>query len=515
MKRKSISRNSKSIIAVAAASMAFTACDYIGTLLPPDHNPSNDNPIQVSSSSKTMQSSSAAIQGSGFETWYGEDGYEQIQTGFGNETETYGYWFEFNDSPDGGNSTIIWPVLKGNEYSDESMQPIVEECGGICGTYVLDKGTMTYNPFVGLGFNLVGESSYSDPTPEAGDASSMGGICVTYTSDMPINLQMGLGDVVDASIGYAYPTATIPKSTTGITKHIAWSDFKQPTWYKGATKFSGIEASRQLVNIKFMFQAANGSTGNFNIKAVGPYGGCAASTTPVDPPQLDTTIIVTPPTASGFETWFGWEGSPKITTGYDNDTETGGYWFTYGDDIDGGRSAIVWPVERGNEYSADAMDPIIDYCGGLCGTAVLDKGSLTYNPFVGVGFLLGGETSATDHTPFAVDASAMGGVCITYTSDAAPTLQMGLGDEIDALIQYAQPTATLPKSTVGTTKFISWSDFKQPAWYKGDTKFTGEQAAMQLVSLKFQIQAAQGSYQFNIQSIGPYDGACHGPAASN
>ena len=272
MKRKNHSRNSKSIIAVAAASMAFTACDYIGTLLPPDHNPSNDNPIQVSSSSKTMQSSSAAIQGSGFETWYGVNGDEQIQTGLGNETETYGYWFDFDDAPDGGRSMIVWPVSKGNDYSDDSMQPIIDACGGLCGSYILDKGNMTYNPFVGVGFNLVGESSVNDPTPAAGDASSMGGICVTYTSDMAINLQMGLGDVVDAAIGYAFPTATIPKSTSGITKNIAWSDFKQPTWYKGDLKFTGEQAAKQLVSLKFLIQAAQGNY-YFNIQAIGPYDG--------------------------------------------------------------------------------------------------------------------------------------------------------------------------------------------------------------------------------------------------
>jgi hypothetical protein len=505
MKRKNISHN-KSIIAIAAASLAFTACDYIGNLLPPDHNPPNDNPIQMSSSSKTVPSSSPSLEGSGFETWYGANGAEQIQTGLGNETETYGYWFSFDDAADGGLSRIVWPVPLGNEYSDDSMQPVIEACNGLCGSFILNKGNMPYNPFVGVGFNLVGETSAVDPTPAAGDASSMGGICVSYTSDIAVGVQMGLGYEVDAAIGYAFPEATLPKSPSGTTKHIAWSDFKQPAWYKGDLKFTGEQAASQLVNIRFMFQAANGKTGKFNIMAVGPYGGCTESVTPVDPPT---------PTASSFETWFGSNGSAQIITGYDNGTETSGYWFSYSDDIDGGLSTIVWPVTPGNDYDPNAFDPIIMYCGGLCGTAVLDKGSLMYNPFVAVGFNLAGETSMTDFTPMAVDASAMGGVCITYMSEVAPTLQMGLGDQVGALIDYAEPTVALPKSKTSTTKFIPWSDFKQPAWYKGDLKFTGEQAAKQLVSLKFLMQAAQGSYAFNIQAIGPYDGSCHGPAGSN
>ena len=101
----------------------------------------------------------------------------------------------------------------------------------------------------------------------------------------------------------------------------------------------------------------------------------------------------------------------------------------------------------------------------------------------------------------------MGGVCITYTSDIAPTLQMGFTDEVDASIGYANPYVSLPKSsTTNTTRFIPWSSFTQPSWYKGDTKLAGEQAAMQLVSLKFNMQGAPGEYNFNIKSIGPYNG---------
>jgi hypothetical protein len=83
---------------------------------------------------------------------------------------------------------------------------------------------------------------------------------------------------------------------------------------------------------------------------------------------------------------------------------------------------------------------------------------------------------------------------------------MSLGEEMDAAIGYALPAAFLPKSTVGTTKFLKWSDFKQPSWYKGTTKITGEQASRMLASLKFKMQAAPGSYNFNIQAIGPYNG---------
>jgi hypothetical protein len=153
------------------------------------------------------------------------------------------------------------------------MDPVIEACGGICGTAVLAKGTLTYNPFVGIGFNVVGEASANDPTPVAGDASAWGGLCITYTSDIIPVLELGLGDAVDASIGYANPAASLAKApSTAQTKALAWSSFTQPAWYKGATKMDGEAASKQLVAVKFKLQTTPGSY-EFNIKSVGPYGG--------------------------------------------------------------------------------------------------------------------------------------------------------------------------------------------------------------------------------------------------
>jgi len=215
--------------------------------------------------------------------------------------------------------------------------------------------------------------------------------------------------------------------------------------------------------------------------------------------------------AGYFETWLGSAGTSQVETGLGNDTQTYGYWYSYTDNDDGGTSKVVWPIEPGNEYSAEALDPVIESCGGLCGTATLDKGSLTYNPFVGIGFNVVGEDDSGN--PIPGDASAWGGVCITYTSSAAPSLELGLGD-FDAEIGYANPAASLAKAaSAATMKSIPWSGFTQPSWYKGTTKITGEEAAKRLVSVKFKIQASAGNYKFNICAIGPYDGSC--PASCN
>lgn len=216
--------------------------------------------------------------------------------------------------------------------------------------------------------------------------------------------------------------------------------------------------------------------------------------------------------AFAFTTWYGDENVYQIDTELDAGTETAGYWFTYGDDADGGASKVTWPVEKGNEYSDDALDPIIDYCSGVCGTFTLDKGTLTYKPFVGIGFNIAGEDDAG--TPAPADASAMGGVCIAYSVDVAANLEMGLGDAGDAAIGYDNPFVSLPKSATGVVKEFEWSAFKQAGW--GSGKIKGDEAAAKLVALKFKIQAASGTTgSFNIMSIGANGGGCKATGGSS
>ncbi len=216
-------------------------------------------------------------------------------------------------------------------------------------------------------------------------------------------------------------------------------------------------------------------------------------------------LSVSATVAGKFETWMG--DAPQVETGLGNETNTYGYWYSYNDNDDGGTSKIVWPVESDSYNAYDgSMDPVIEHCGGICGTAVLSKGALTYNPFAGIGFNVVGESASGNPVPG--DASSWGGLCITYTSAAAPSLELGLGD-FDATIGYANPSFSLAKAaSAHANKVIPWSSFTQPSWYKGTTKITGEEAAKQLVSVKFKIQAASGNYAFNICAIGPYDGTC-------
>ena len=200
---------------------------------------------------------------------------------------------------------------------------------------------------------------------------------------------------------------------------------------------------------------------------------------------------------------FSWSGAAQeyfVNTGLDNGTETAGYWYSYADDADGGLSEVQWPVALGNDYSEDALDPVIDHCGGVCGTYVLNVGSLDYKPFIGIGFNVAGTKTASGGAATTADASAWGGICITYTVDIGATLELGLGDDKDASIGYDNPFVNLPKSATDNEVCTEWAGFKQAGW--GTGKVTGDEAGAALAAVKFKIQAADGSTgQFNIKEV--------------
>lgn len=204
----------------------------------------------------------------------------------------------------------------------------------------------------------------------------------------------------------------------------------------------------------------------------------------------------------------GVEGAPFIETGLDNGSEAAGYWFVFGDSIDGGLSYIEWPVPLGNEYDAKAMEPVIEVCSGVCGTAHLNAGTLEYKPFVGVAFNIAGMVGAykednLDDADLA-DASAWGGICIVYSSDLPATLELGFGAYKDKAITYDYPFVSLPKSVIPSERCFEWSVFKQAGWGMGD-KITGEEAGADLATIKFKIQAQDGSSgNFNISAVGSY-----------
>lgn len=183
-----------------------------------------------------------------------------------------------------------------------------------------------------------------------------------------------------------------------------------------------------------------------------------------------------------------------------------GEWFIDIDSADGGESNVRWYVELGDDSNPYSLMPVIQECyNGLCGTAVLKKGSLTYYPFVSIGFTLAKDSTGK---PIPVDVSNWKGFCIVYESQAALSLELDLGDSVNARIDYALPAAALPKTSYGMAKCLEWNQFRFPSWFKhkpedwADEPNVGERAAKQLVAIRFKIQEKPGEYNFNIMALG-------------
>ena len=202
--------------------------------------------------------------------WCGRDYIYQVATYVEAGYDDSGVWFDYTDSHDGGASTLEYPVERGNEYSALAFDYIIDNCGGICGSFVLDKGTLVYNPFVGIGFNVAGTDERDKAVPA--DVSAWGGICVVYSSSVNVVIEMGLGDDEDSALGYDVPFVTMPASATGSVLEYTWNRFKQGGW--GMDRISGEDASKALAALKFKFQSVTGTRGNFNIMSVGRYGSC-------------------------------------------------------------------------------------------------------------------------------------------------------------------------------------------------------------------------------------------------
>ena len=221
------------------------------------------------SSSSYITTTPTYLSHHGVMAWEGYIGEYYVNTELDNGTESAGYWYSFDDSVDGGKSRIEWPAELGNEYDALAMDPVIDECNGVCGTFILDAGTLAYKPFVGIAFNVAGfEEGFSGPIDVA-DASAWGGLCIVYSVDVNAVLELSMGEERDKTLGFDIPYVNLPKSATGNEDCRTWDQFKQAGW--GTGKITGGEIAKTLGAVRFKIQAADGTTGNFNVMSIGSY----------------------------------------------------------------------------------------------------------------------------------------------------------------------------------------------------------------------------------------------------
>ncbi|MCQ2123027.1 MAG: hypothetical protein MJZ25_02465 [Fibrobacter sp.] len=218
---------------------------------------------------KTKTLMGCAFTTLGDHKWDADEGYK-IDTGMDNGTKTSGYWYEYNDNVDGGKSYIEWPAAKGNDYHKDAMDNIIDYCMGVCGTAHFDKGTVTYDPFVGIGFNLVGEDEKGNV--QSGDITGWTKICIHYSSDISAELQLGFTDeYTKDSLGFDVPKKGLQKSSSGkqICYDVDSTNFRQDGW---GIKQPWEEILKNVTSINIKFSDKSGTEAKFDIISIGWYG---------------------------------------------------------------------------------------------------------------------------------------------------------------------------------------------------------------------------------------------------
>ena len=482
---------------------------------------------ETASSSSTAKSSSSSAKSSSSATpdpvtgflWDGSKKSDFVKTDFGSGNK----WYIFTDADTDSGSTYV-SVPEINPYD-----VCLGKCIGV--KFGEPVGNNERQPYAGVGFDL-GESG------AIYDVSGWQGICIAYqsiiTSHSSAELRVDLRPYDPDYYGYNIPAHTLPVNVTGLgadyhIENILWSEFAQR--WNDTDELSGTDVAAMLRGISITLESDPNTVAYLNIYQIGSYGRCSnVQATSVDmslfpfpessssAAQSSSSVENPQVTCANDDLWCGPQGIYKVLTGLDAGDETSGYWFSYADDANGGNSRIDWPVGRGNEYSPDAFDPVVDYCGGICGTYTLDKGTLDYDPDVGVGFSIAGTKDGSPK-PVAADASGWGGVCITYTADNAAKLILDLGDAKNAQLASDKPFVDLGKKTEPQEKCFAWSDFEQAGWgvSSGGTTISGYEASKILVYLNFEIQAKTGTTGgFNVIRIRKYpEGLASSSSTSN
>ncbi len=191
-----------------------------------------------------------------------------------------GYWYTFDDSERGGNTTVNPP--KGTDFT-----PTSPGAGGssYCASFSWTIANPTYSePFAALGTNLT-----PDGPPSVADASNTQGIKITYKSDAYHILKITVNDSTISSDPNGVPyQVCLPPKTNWTTVTFGWDEFVIPAWFMQENNKAGVDAMNNLklstrLNkvMQIHFQSApvrykSGGTGTFYVDDIYTVGGSIA-----------------------------------------------------------------------------------------------------------------------------------------------------------------------------------------------------------------------------------------------
>ncbi len=182
-----------------------------------------------------------------------------------------GSWFWELDTLDGGKSEITWPIDIEKDNPTDFFDQLAGLCYGLCGSYTLDRGKFKYDPFVAVGFRIAKDKETGVSVPA--DVSNWKGICIVLYSTVDAYMELVLSDSLTEVLGYDLPRVSLPRIQNYQSMCFEWGKFSRIGWGKPIEGWedgaAGKNAAKQLFSVRVVFQAKSGTTGNFNVMAIG------------------------------------------------------------------------------------------------------------------------------------------------------------------------------------------------------------------------------------------------------
>jgi len=223
----------------------------------------------------------------------------------GSSDNSAGYWYDFNDAFDGGNSIVNFPSdVEENVYGN-FFGPLIEQYAGIKGSFVL--GDSYDYPYVGLAFDVVKRckenmfktqkykfscvpqydsfGNQSNRCPDSlsrqvgsevfdcelgGDITSWGGLCLVYESTNDFGLEL-VPEMESVVTKFDNHRVTVSKTSSITTVNFFWSEFKQRNF---GEKVDLSYILSLVAAIRLKFEGPAGTTGDFYIRSIGRQGTC-------------------------------------------------------------------------------------------------------------------------------------------------------------------------------------------------------------------------------------------------
>lgn len=197
------------------------------------------------------------------ELWDGSISYE-VKTEFWEMDEYGAPWYAFDDHVYEGSSTITWPVSLGGGFDSGSLDEVIEECLGICGTIEFGDVAKGKPPFVGVVFDVKGSSDLIATARPVDVTPKWDGVCVVYKSDMSGAIVLDPGLEKAGTMSFQLPEAVFESSSEIVRKCALWSDFTKPD----SKEPSDENVEESLASVRIKFDGSSGSGGSFAVYRV-------------------------------------------------------------------------------------------------------------------------------------------------------------------------------------------------------------------------------------------------------